>query len=122
MFGTLNVAPIAHDFLAAYPEVTIQLVLSDWVIDLVESHIDIALRIGHLPDSALMARHVGEIRWMVCASPDYLNRHGKPRTPADLSDHDCIAFEELQRYREWPFSCTNGIAIGTRFRSTRPTA
>jgi DNA-binding transcriptional LysR family regulator len=63
-------------------------------------------------------RRVGEIRWMVCASPDYLTRRGEPRTPADLSNHDCIAFEELRRYREWPFSGTNGIeqiAIGARF-------
>jgi DNA-binding transcriptional LysR family regulator len=69
MFGTLNVAPIVHDFLAAYPEVAVRLVLSDWVLDLVESHIDVALRIGRLPDSALIVRRVGEIRWMVCASP-----------------------------------------------------
>jgi len=118
MFGTLNVAPIIHDFLAAYPEVAVRLVLSDWVIDLVESHIDVALRIGHLPDSALMVRRVGEIRWVVCASPDYLTRRGEPRTPADLSDHDCIALEEPQRHREWPFSGGNGIeqiAIRARF-------
>ena len=68
---------------------------SDQVIDLMESYIDVALRIGNLPDSALMVRSVGEIRWMVCASPDYLARHGEPRTPAGLSDHACIAFEEL---------------------------
>lgn len=118
MFGTLNVAPIVHGFLAAYPEVTVRLILSDWVIDLVESHIDVALRIGHLPDSALMVRRVGEIRWMVCASPDYLTRRGVPRTPADLSEHNCIALEEPQRNREWPFSGVNGIeqiSIGARF-------
>jgi DNA-binding transcriptional LysR family regulator len=118
MFGTLNLAPIIHDFLAAYPEVAVRLVLSDWVIDLVEAHIDVAVRIGRLPDSALVARRVGEIRWVVCASPDYLRRRGEPRTPADLSDHDCIAFEELQRYREWPFAGTSGVqqvAIRARF-------
>ena len=117
-FGTLNVAPIVHEFLAAYPEVSVRLVLSDWVIDLVGSRIDVALRIGRLPDSALVARRVGEIRWVVCASPDYLSRHGEPETPADLSDHDCIAFEELQRYREWPFAGAKGIqqiAITARF-------
>ena len=118
MFGTLHVAPIIHDFLAAYPKVSVRLVLSDWVIDLVESHIDVALRIGRLPDSALIVRRVGEIRWMVCASPDYLTRRGEPRTPAELSDHDCIALEEPQRHREWPFSGADGIkqiAIGARF-------
>jgi DNA-binding transcriptional LysR family regulator len=108
-FGALNVAPIIHDFLAAYPDVTVRLVLFDRVIDLVESHIDIAVRIGHLPDSNLVARRVGEIQWVVCACPDYLRRRGKPRAPADLSNHDCIAFEGLQRYREWPFASANGV-------------
>jgi DNA-binding transcriptional LysR family regulator len=108
-FGALNVAPIVHDFLAAYPDVTVRLVMFDGVIDLVESHIDIAVRIGHLPNSNLVARRVGEIQWVVCACPDYLRRRGEPRAPADLSFHDCIAFEGLQRYREWPFASTNGV-------------
>ena len=117
-FGALNVAPIVHDFLAAYPDVTVRLVLSDSVIDLVESHVDVAVRIGRLPDSSLVARRVGEIRWVVCASPDYIQRRGAPETPAALVDHDCIAFEGLQRYREWPF--LNGkdaeqVTINPRF-------
>jgi len=118
MFGTLNVAPIVHDFLAAYPDVGVRLVLSDWVIDLVESQLDVAVRIGRMPDSALVARRVGDVRWVVCASPDYLRRRGRPRTPADLSDHDCIGFEELQRTRAWPFAGDSGIeqiAIRSRF-------
>lgn len=118
MFGTLNVAPVVHDFLAEYPEVSVRLVLSDWVIDLVESRVDAAVRIGQLPDSALVARRVGEIRWVTCASPDYLRRRGAPRTPADLSGHDCIAMEGLQRYRDWSFAGAHGtqqIAITPRF-------
>jgi DNA-binding transcriptional LysR family regulator len=103
MFGSLSVAPIVHEFLAAYPDVTVRLILSDVVIDLVDSHIDVAVRIGYLPDSALVGRRVGDIRWVVCASPEYLRRRGEPRVPADLSHHDCIAFEGLERYREWPF-------------------
>lgn len=117
MFGTLNVAPIVHEFLAAYPDVSLRLILSDWVIDLIESRVDVALRIGRLPDSTLMTRRVGEVRWAICASPDYLRRRGEPRTPAELSDHDCIAFEELQRHREWPFAGANGteqVAINAR--------
>ena len=117
-FGALNVAPIVHDFLAAYPDVTVRLVLSDSVIDLIETHVDVAVRIGRLPDSSLVARRVGEIRWVVCASPDYLERRGKPETPAALADHDCIAFEGLQRYREWPFVDGNAeqqVTINPRF-------
>lgn len=119
LFGTLNVAPIVHDFLGAYPDVTVRLVLSDGVIDLVESHIDVAVRIGRLPDSALVAQRAGEIRWVVCASRDYLRRRGEPGVPAELSEHDCIAFEGLQRYREWPFVDANGaqqqVTINPRF-------
>lgn len=94
-FGALNVAPIVHEFLSVYPDVTARLVLSDSVVDLVENHVDVAARIGRLPDSSLVARKVGEIRWMVCASPDYLERRGEPKSPAALADHDCIAFEGL---------------------------
>ena len=112
-FGALNVAPIVHDFLAAYPEVSVRLVLSDGVIDLVESHIDLAVRIGALPDSTLVARRVGAIKWVICARPDYLHRRGEPRIPAELADHDCIAFEGLQRYRDWPFASKNGVQLIT---------
>jgi DNA-binding transcriptional LysR family regulator len=78
MFGKLYVAPVVHDFLAAYPDVTVRLVLADIVVDLVENHIDLAVRIGQLPDSSLVARRVGALRWVVCASPDYLARRGTP--------------------------------------------
>lgn len=108
LFGQLNVAPIVHGFLSAYPEVTVRLVLSDSVVDLVENHVDVAVRIGRLPDSALMARRAGEIRWVVCAGPGYLEERGAPADPASLPEHDCIAFEGLQRYREWPFVDANG--------------
>jgi DNA-binding transcriptional LysR family regulator len=103
-FGALNLAPIVHDFLAAYPEVAVRLVLSDGVVDMVESHIDVAVRIGSLPDSALVAKRVGEIQRVVCASPDYLRRRGEPQSPDDLKGHDFIALEGLQRYREWSFA------------------
>ncbi len=119
LFGELNVAPIVYDFLSAYPKVSVRLVLSDNIIDLVGNHMDVAIRIGCLPDSALVARRVGEVRWVVCASPEYLSRHGEPSEPAELPNHDCIAFEEWQRYREWPFVDASGAAcpvtIDTRF-------
>ena len=117
-FGALNVAPVVHDFLDAYPEVTVRLVLSDGFIDLTENHIDVAIRIGRLPDSAMMARRVGEIRWVVCASPDYLRQHGEPPAPDELSDHHCIALEGLQRNRDWSFArqgAVHQVAITPRF-------
>jgi DNA-binding transcriptional LysR family regulator len=116
LFGTRNVAPIVHDFLAAYPDVSVRLVLSDGVIDLVESNVDVAVRIGRLPDSALVARRVGDIGWVVCASPDYLSRRGEPRNPSELAGHDCIALEGLQRYRDWSFAgAAHQVAIKPRF-------
>jgi DNA-binding transcriptional LysR family regulator len=118
MFGKLHVAPIIHAFLAAYPDVTVRLVLSDQVIDLVEAHVDVAVRIGHLPDSDLIARQVGHVSWVICASPDYLARRGEPAMPAALAGHDCIAFEGLQSYRNWPFgsgATLSSVAIRPRF-------
>jgi DNA-binding transcriptional LysR family regulator len=102
MFGKLHVAPIVHEFLAAYPQVTVRLVLSDQVIDLGEALVDVAVRIGRLPDSDLIARQVGQVCWIFCASATYLARRGVPATPAALAAHDCIAFEGLQTYRAWP--------------------
>ena len=110
LFGQLNIAPIVYGFLSAYPEVSVRLILSDNSIDLVGHHMDVAIRIGCLPDSALVARRVGELRWVVCASPEYLSRRGEPSEPAELPNHDCIAFEEFQRYREWPFIDASGAA------------
>jgi DNA-binding transcriptional LysR family regulator len=118
MFGKLHVAPIIHAFLAAYPEVTVRLVLSDQVVDLVEAHVDVAVRIGRLPDSDLIARQVGHVRWVICASPNYLARRGEPAMPEALAGHDCIAFEGLQTYRNWAFSggaVAQSIVIRPRF-------
>lgn len=108
MFGKIHVAPIVQDFLAAYPEVQVRLALSDGVFDLVENHIDVAVRIGRLPDSALIARNVGEVGWVTCASPDYLARHGVPEFPADLADRECIAYEGLELRRDWSFMGPRG--------------
>lgn len=103
MFGKLHVAPLVHMFLAAYPDVSVRLVLADHVIDLVEAHIDVAIRIGLLPDSDLVARRVGTVRWTLVASPGYLADNSPPQRPEHLIDHSCIAFEGLQRHRDWSF-------------------
>ena len=118
MFGKLYVTPIAIEFLAAYPEINVKLVLADTIIDLAENHVDAAIRIGRLPDSNLVASHVGDIHWVTCASPDYLARRGPPLSPADLVDHDCIAFEGLEASRDWRLgigSASQTITIRPRF-------
>ena len=103
MFGKLYVTPVVLAFLAAYSEVNVRVVLADHVIDLVENHIDVAVRIGRLPDSGLVAARIGDIHWVICASPAYLAKRGAPVTPDDLDAHDCIGFEGLQMARTWPF-------------------
>ena len=115
MFGKLHVTPIAIDFLKAYPDVNLRVVLADHVIDLVENHVDAAIRIGHLPDSLLIASKMGEVHWVICASPDYLARRGIPLTPGDLNLHDCLGFEGLQLARTWPF-LVDGKATEVRIR------
>lgn len=102
-FGRLNVAPIVHQFLAAYPDVSVRLLLSDKLALLAEDHIDAAIRVGHLTDSGLIARKVGDVRWIICASPDYLERMGQPALPADVRQHQCISLEGLPSPRTWIF-------------------
>ena len=92
LFGRLHVLPVATGFLAAHPGVDLRLTLVDRVVPLAEEGIDLAIRIGALPDSALVALPLGQVRLVVCASPDYLARAGTPRAPADLARHACVSF------------------------------
>ncbi len=102
-FGRLHLAPLLADFLRAYPDVSLRLTLADRVVNLVEEHVDIAVRIGTLADSNLVALRAGAIRQVVCASPDYLARHGEPAHPGELAGHDCVTFSSLQASHEWRF-------------------
>ncbi len=101
VFGRLQVVPVAAEFLRAYPDIDLRLMLSDRVVDLVEDHVDVALRIGHLPDSTLMAIRVGAVRSVVCASPAYLAARGTPASPADFAGHDCVAHRAFGRPDVW---------------------
>jgi DNA-binding transcriptional LysR family regulator len=91
-FGRLHVSPVMSRYLARHAEVSAELRLSDRMINLVEDGVDLAVRIGHLPDSTLVARHVGEMRRMVVASNAYLKRRGEPKTPQAIASHDTIQF------------------------------
>ena len=93
VFGRLHVLPIVSEFLRANTEVDVRLALGDRVAHLLDEHVDVAVRIGVLPDSRLNAVPLGHLRSIVCASPAYLKAHGTPRTPADLERHRCITFE-----------------------------
>jgi len=93
IFGERHVLPIALEFLKEQPEIDMRLTLTDRQISLSDDHVDVALRIGHLTDSALIATRVGAVRRVVCASPDYLTRRGVPLDPEDLVRHDGISFQ-----------------------------
>ena len=102
-FGRLHLVPVLADFLRAYPDIDVHLELNDRVVSLLEEQIDVALRIGTLPDSSPMAARVGTIRRIVCASPAYLAARGTPRTPADLVGHDCITYRGFLAADAWTF-------------------
>jgi DNA-binding transcriptional LysR family regulator len=113
LFGRKHVAPVVSGFLDAYPETQVELVLADRNLDLVEEGIDVALRIGQLAESRLVARRVGQVRRIVVASPDYLAARGTPRRPADLAEHDAILGAVNSGLREWRFG-TSRVRLAPR--------
>lgn len=104
LIGRLLLAPMLAEYLRRYPAVSIDLQLVDRSVDMIEEDIHLALRIGHLPDSDLVARKLGDIQMIVCAAPSYLEQRGVPQTPAELSAHDCLAFSEVPGAAEWRFA------------------
>lgn len=102
-FGRLHLQPVALEFLAAYPDVNLKLLLVDRVVHLAEENIDLALRISELPDSSLIARPLGHVQMVVSASPAYLDRRGIPQKPSDLMNHDCIAWSGVEPLNSWWF-------------------
>ncbi|SDT39327.1 LysR family transcriptional regulator [Bradyrhizobium canariense] len=102
-FGRLHVSPVMSAYLKRYPEVTGELRLSDRMINLVEDGVDLAVRIGHLPDSSLVARQVGEMRRIVVASNGYLQEHGEPKTPEAINSHQTIQFGAMAIPPDWRF-------------------
>jgi DNA-binding transcriptional LysR family regulator len=102
-FGRLHVSPVMSTYLTRYPDVSAELRLSDRMVNLVEDGVDLAVRIGHLADSSLVARHVGEMRRIVVASPDYLRQHGVPEKPAAVASHQTIQFGALSAAPDWRF-------------------
>ncbi|HEY2227000.1 MAG TPA: LysR family transcriptional regulator [Xanthobacteraceae bacterium] len=104
VFGRLHVLPVVLDFLRAYPDINVRLSLTDRPVGLLEDHIDLAARIGELPDSSLVATRVGTIRRMVCATPQYFAERGKPKRPEELAAHDCVTFQGLSAPDAWSFA------------------
>jgi DNA-binding transcriptional LysR family regulator len=107
LFGRRYLAPILHDFLRRHPNVSADMLLVDRVVNLVEEGIDVAVRIAHLKDSFLVAIPVGQVRRVVCASEEYLRRHGVPQMPKDIQHHRCVRHMGLVPRSEWHFRVGN---------------
>jgi DNA-binding transcriptional LysR family regulator len=116
VFGRMHVLPVIAEFLSAYPEVDVRLVQGDRIMHLLEEHVDLAVRIGALPDSRLTATRLGATRRVVCASPAYLSAHGVPESPAQLGGHGCISFEAMSPADAWRFP-VDGIEVNVPVRS-----
>lgn len=116
MFGRLHGLPVVMQFLAAFPDVAVNLALTDRVAHFLDDQVDVALRIGELPDSDLVATRLGTVRHIMCASPKYLAARGKPSTPDDLDKHSVISFQSVSAPTSWGFF-SNGQELTASFRS-----
>ncbi len=112
-FGVRHLAPAVAEFLNRYPLIEVDLELNDRFVDLVDEGYDLAIRIGRLRDSSLIARRLAPARAVVCASPAYLERHGTPQTPEDLSNHRCLIYTNLPTPEIWHFK-VDGEVRGVR--------
>jgi len=100
-FGMVQLAPAIADFTARFPEVSIELMLSDRIVDMVDEGFDLAVRVEPMPDSSLIARQLATVRLVICGAPSYLRKHGEPRTPADLANHNCLTLTGCSYLRNW---------------------
>ena len=122
VFGRLQVLPVVVEFLRMFPRVTARLLLVDRTVDLIEEGLDVSVRIGALPDSSLIAARVGSIRHITCASPAYLASRGRPSSPQELRNHDCISFTALSPVERWSFAGPKPQRVNLHPRLTVNTA
>lgn len=125
--GRFHLLPVVIDFLRDHPSMDVRMMLVDRRLNMIEDHVDIGLRVGDLKDFSLIAKKVGSVRRVVCASPAYLKRRGTPKTPDDLKDHDCITFENTLSAQTWslnvgktekPFPIYSRLVVSTAEAAT----
>lgn len=107
-FGVLHIAPLVAEFLQHYPDVEIDLQLEDQMVDLIQEGFDLGIRIGHLPDSNLIAKRLSPCHSVLCASPSYIEQHGAPKKPSDLAKHNCLQYSYFRGGAEWSFLYQGG--------------
>jgi DNA-binding transcriptional LysR family regulator len=110
-FGLLHLAPVITEFLELHPDISVEMLVNDRVVDLLEGEFDVGVRIGRLRDSSLIARRIAPIRLAVCAAPAYLATHGVPRTPEDLARHNCLEYTYFESRGEWRLLNSDGEEI-----------
>lgn len=108
-FGYHQLVPALPEFLARYPEMEVELTMTDRIVDLVEEGADVGLRTGHLADSSLVSRKICDMERVICASPAYLERHGRPGKPEDLLGHNCLVIAGTPQFQRWPFRFPEGV-------------
>ncbi len=124
-FGRLFILPFLWDFLVRYPALKVDMVLEDRYVDLVKEGVDVAVRVGPLTDSSMIASRLGESERVIVASPDYLKSRGEPETPCELRDHDCLIYSLQTSPNEWEFNTEAGVEkvrVGGRFSASNPEA
>lgn len=102
-FGAMHMGPAINDFMALHPNIEFDLDFNDRQIDLMQEGFDLGIRIADLPDSSLIAKRLTTISHVFCASPDYLEKHGMPASPEDISQHQCLAYSLADDSKSWPF-------------------
>jgi len=110
-FGLMHLAPLWPDFMERHPQVTLDVSLADRVVDLVEEGFDLAVRIAQLSSSTLVSRQLATTRMVLCASPEYLRRHGQPQRPADLARHRVLAYSLFHQGEHWAFDGPQGREV-----------
>ncbi|MGH8809341.1 MAG: LysR family transcriptional regulator [Noviherbaspirillum sp.] len=120
-FGILHMGPLVAGYLKQYPDVKVDIVLTDRRVDLLEEGLDLALRIGALSESGMIAKKLASDRVVICGAPDYLKRHGVPKTPSDLAHHNCLSYSYAASGDEWKMSGPDGahaVKVSGSLRAT----
>ena len=103
VYGEMNIVPLLPEMSARYPSLSIELILTDAYMDLIEERIDIAVRLGTLQDSSYIAKQIKKLEFYICASPEYIGKHGKPDLPHQVKDHNCLLFPRAGYNLNWLF-------------------